>query len=59
MIFLEESYADKSVKAVADETGVRIARGLTDETLSDPNQTYISSMKNSIGAIAENLMSVP
>lgn len=59
VIFLEESYADKSVKAVADETGVRIARGLTVETLSDPNQTYISSMKNSIGAIAENLMSVP
>ena len=59
VVFLEESYADKSVRAVADETGVRIARGLNVETLSGLNQTYIDFMENNIGVLADNLMAVP
>ena len=59
VIFLEESYADKAVKAVADETGIRVAQGLNVETLSDPSQTYVDFIKNNIEIIGENLMSVP
>ncbi len=59
VIFLEESRADKAVRAVADETGVRVAQGLNVETLADPSQTYIGFIKNNIEIIVENLMYVP
>ena len=59
VIFLEESHADKAVRAVADETGIRVAQGLNVETLADPSQTYVDFIKSNIEVIVENLMTVP
>ena len=59
VIFLEESHADKAVRAGADETGIRVAQGLNVETLADPSQTYVDFIKSNIEVIVENLMPVP
>lgn len=56
-IFLEQTHADKVVKAVADETGIRVVAGLMVETLTDDGQTYIDFMNNNINIIVSNLES--
>ena len=55
VIFLENDTPDKSVKTVADETGIRIVTGLSVETLSNNSQTYVDFMENNIQVIVENL----
>ena len=55
VIFLENDTPDKSVKTVADETGIRVVTGLSVETLSNNSQTYVDFMENNIQVIVENL----
>jgi ABC-type Zn uptake system ZnuABC Zn-binding protein ZnuA len=56
VIFLENTNADKVVKTVADETGIRIVTGLMVETLTDDGQTYIDFMNKNINIIVSNLI---
>ena len=55
VIFVENEMNDKSAERVVEETGIKLAKGLSVETLRD-GQTYIDFIKYNIGIIVSNLV---
>ena len=54
MIFLESETSDKVAERVAEETGIKVARGLRVESLED-GQSYVEFLKNNVDTIVSNL----
>lgn len=55
VIFIENETNDKSAERVVEETDIKLAKGLSVETLTD-GQTYIDLMKYNIAIIVSNLV---
>jgi ABC-type Zn uptake system ZnuABC Zn-binding protein ZnuA len=55
VIFVETETTGKSAERIAEETGVRVAAGLSVETLSE-GQSYIDFMKYNLEVIVSNLV---
>ena len=54
VIFLESETSDKVAERVAEETGIKVARGLRVESLED-GQSYVEFLKNNVDTIVSNL----
>ena len=54
VIFLERETNDKVAERVAEETGIKVARGLRVESLED-GQSYVEFLKNNVDIIVSNL----
>ena len=55
VIFVENETNDQSAERVVEETGIKLAKGLSVETLRH-DQTYVDFMKYNIGIIVSNLV---
>jgi ABC-type Zn uptake system ZnuABC Zn-binding protein ZnuA len=55
VIFLENESSEKLSDSVAEETGIRVATGLSVETLTD-GQTYVDFVNTNIQIIVSNLV---
>ena len=55
VIFVENETNDQSAERIVEETGIKLAKGLSVETLRH-DQTYVDFMKYNIGIIVSNLV---